>query len=269
MPEERIPGDATADALVAIYRKVERELRHIVRDAARRGATGTSIYFARQRQAIQKRLTVLRAANSELVPRVVLDSYIPAAQATGDVIGADPFTFAGPHEQQVSVLVRSLNGDLEGAIREVGRQANDAVRRAGLEEVAAGVARGEARRATSARLRQRLADEGTTALIDRGGRRWNLAVYSAMTVRTTSREAASVAVVERSKEEGIDLLTWSSHANPCPLCAPLDGRTFSISGRDGRFPRLEFTPPRHPNCRHVLTVAAATFEDFMQALEVA
>jgi len=52
-----------------------------------------------------------------------------------------------------------------------------------------------------------------------------------------------------------DLVQLTSHASPCPICAPLEGRVYSLSGESDRFPSVDRALPDrhgtiHPNCRH-------------------
>jgi hypothetical protein len=84
-----------------------------------------------------------------------------------------------------------------------------------------------------------------------------------MVARTTTREAASVAAINECKEFDVDLVQISTHYPTCEICAPLQGKVFSISGKDKRYPKLtdEYRPPFHPNCRHVLTPYVREFDD--------
>jgi len=49
----------------------------------------------------------------------------------------------------------------------------------------------------------------------------------------------------------------SSHPGSCPICQQFEGRVYSISGKDKRFPKLDVAFSSgyaniHPNCRHTL-----------------
>ncbi|MDY3751679.1 phage minor capsid protein, partial [Christensenella minuta] len=58
---------------------------------------------------------------------------------------------------------------------------------------------------------------------------------------------------------GNDLVKMSSHFGSCPICAPYEGRVFSVSGTNPNYPSLYDTPWSsayqnfHPHCRHILT----------------
>ena len=114
---------------------------------------------------------------------------------------------------------------------------------------------------------QALAREGVTAFVDKAGRRWSLHTYCSMVARTTSRQAEVLATLTADEEH--DLYKISSHGTTCKICAPLEGRVYSKSGKDPNFPplssafgKIDPTGPNdltnsylniHPNCLHVLT----------------
>lgn len=127
-------------------------------------------------------------------------------------------------------------------------------------------------RAYQARLRN--AAGGVTGFVDKAGKRWQLGKYAEMVVRTTTREAVSHGTANRMLDAGYNVVTISAHANPCPLCAQYDGNTYYLTQPDlntvgedtASHPTLDIYPPFHPNCRHVLTPAAATFAQFEEAV---
>jgi hypothetical protein len=116
---------------------------------------------------------------------------------------------------------------------------------------------------------QGLLDQGQTAFVDRRGRKWRLDSYAEMVARTTTREAASVATINTCDEFGLDLVRISTHSPTCELCAPLQGKVYSISGNDDRYPMLtdERRPPIHPNCRHVLAPYVRELDDDAEETE--
>lgn len=88
-----------------------------------------------------------------------------------------------------------------------------------------------------------------------------------MAVITTTREATSRATVTRLGEHDQDLVTVSSHAHKADECTPYDGNTYSISGQTDGYEQLDVAPPFHPNCAHVLTPAAVSFDVWLAELE--
>lgn len=279
--EQRV-GDAT----LAYRVRQRRQALAIVDELRRAGVTAAPVVTARA-----------YGAGIVAVDAVLAD--LGVAQA--DVLGR----FGGVHQRAVQVLASNMSRTLEAAARRagenvgtvfdradaiegaldpgspevlrglpfIGRRLDDPYRRLALETVGAGLVALERRRDVSAQLVRRLVDEGVTdaltGFVDRAGRRWPLDRYAAMVARTTTREATSRAAMNRLAEHGQDLVTISTHNHAADECTPYDGRTFSISGRDADYPRLDRMPPFHPNCRHVVTPAATSLEDFERELGLA
>lgn len=69
--------------------------------------------------------------------------------------------------------------------------------------------------------------------------------YSLLALKKTLKDAKSLET---------DLLEMSEHEGTCPICAQYQGRVFSISGDDKRFPKLPDivfkTGGLHEGCRH-------------------
>lgn len=98
--------------------------------------------------------------------------------------------------------------------------------------------------------------------ISKAGRNYNLRDYSKMVARTRLRQAQTDAVKNTCKQYDNDLVQWSSHASPCPLCSPLEGRIFSISGSHVKYPLLTEEPPLHPNCEHDISPTSEVAIEF-------
>jgi hypothetical protein len=106
--------------------------------------------------------------------------------------------------------------------------------------------------------------------IEVGGKFFELKYYAEMVARSELHNAYVDATVDECKAYDCDLVQFSRHASPCPICAQLEGKVFSISGDDEQFPPLNEpvqvevmtktesktidVDPRfpHPNCEHNL-----------------
>ena len=96
-----------------------------------------------------------------------------------------------------------------------------------------------------------------TLFKDKKGRIIDIESYQRMLMRTVATVTQNKVVIEQAKEMGNDLVIMSSHATSCPLCAVYQGRVYSISGNDKRYPKLDqpFEGNKmiiHPNCLHVI-----------------
>jgi hypothetical protein len=86
--------------------------------------------------------------------------------------------------------------------------------------------------------------------------------YAELVTRTKFHEAQSEAALVEAANYSTDLVQVSTHNTSTKICVPFEGRIFSISGKDPRFPPLSDVPPYHPNCLHLL------FPTFESAMEV-
>lgn len=96
------------------------------------------------------------------------------------------------------------------------------------------------------------------AFVDRAGRTWTPEGYVKMVVRTNQRRAATETMFQAAAEGGTDLVEVSSHAGARPLCAPYQGRIYSVSGSHPKYPALADTSYGQAaglmgiNCGHVI-----------------
>lgn len=184
-------------------------------------------------------------------------------------------TLTATQNDIVNRLVMNLMGDIiemsqtvSTNLREalIGRPKDDVYRRAGLSTVANMEAKGAGVRKGAQELVKSLLRNGVTGYTDKAGRRWGLHTYANMVCRTTSRQAEILAVLTADPEH--DLYKISAHGTTCPICAPLEGRVYSRSGKDRDFPplakafgKIDLLGPDdltnsylniHPNCWHSL-----------------
>jgi Phage minor capsid protein 2 len=256
---------ARNNELSRIYETAEAELNAIITDALGRGANGTARYYANQRAGVRTILARMQDNSIPLVTHSVSEAYVTGARVA-EKLGALDKGFAGVHQAAINTLADNMAGKLNEAAVTIGRNADDVFRKAALQEVAQGLAKGSARVDVSDSLIANLRKQGITAFVDKGGARWSLANYSKMVARTTTREAVSHGTANRMIENGQDLITISSHGTTCAICAEYDGNTYSLTGDTPGYEVLGEIPPFHPNCEHVLTPAAATFDAFEAAV---
>lgn len=78
---------------------------------------------------------------------------------------------------------------------------------------------------------KRMADDGLTGFVDRGGHRWTPEGYVSMDIRTTVTNTAHQATWARCDEYGLDLIVVSTKAAARPLCYPWQGKVLSRTNR--------------------------------------
>jgi len=76
--------------------------------------------------------------------------------------------------------------------------------------------------------------------------------YAKAVAQTTFREAQTQATLDQCARYENDLVQVSHHGTDCETCKQYEGKTYSISGNNPKYPKLEGKPPFHLNCRHGL-----------------
>jgi hypothetical protein len=165
--------------------------------------------------------------------------------------------FSDIHNKEIDTLIRNTNNDFVTSTNFVGRSIRDNVRQISLDSITQSRITGRSVRQTREDLIQSFIDNNVTSMRTKNGRRINLDSYASMVARSTMTEVANQGVMKHLEANGKDLVIMSSHATTCPVCAPLQGRVYSISGNSKEYPPLDtaFTGVHaniHPNCRHVL-----------------
>ena len=79
---------------------------------------------------------------------------------------------------------------------------------------------------------------GVFTFEDEAGRKCNLVDYGRMAIRTANTRAVNQSTINAGQELGNDLVRMSHHLSSCPLCAMYEGRVYSVSGKDKRYPSL-------------------------------
>lgn len=80
---------------------------------------------------------------------------------------------------------------------------------------------------------EEMSDKGIPAFIDASGREWSAEAYVNMDIRNTVKNAANATQFACIEELGQDIVLVSSHAGARPLCAPYQGKFYSLSGKSG------------------------------------
>ncbi len=97
--------------------------------------------------------------------------------------------------------------------------------------------------------------------VQAGKMRYNPSKYAELVARTKFIEAHSQAALVTAANYETDLVQISTHNTDCAQCIDFEGKIFSVSGKDKRFPPLYTIPPYHPRCLHLMF---ATFVSMME-----
>lgn len=101
-----------------------------------------------------------------------------------------------------------------------------------------------------------MSEKGIPAFVDAAGRQWSPEAYVNMDVRTTCSNTAHEAQFSRMNDYDIDLLEVDSHPGARPKCSLDQGRIFSKSGKNRKYPAWKTSSYGEPdgilgiNCGH-------------------
>ena len=260
------------DVLIEIYREVQTRLAEII--TGNYGA-GTRTYYNSVLKQLERLMKQLEAETGQYISTEIPRQYKKALDDTyayfkrNNLQMKRPDMFSHIHSDAVSELANEMRYHINQGISIAGRRVmryldtarDNALRQAGLRSAALKAAAGQTVADMQKDLMQRLANDGfLTVQYGTGKRAYQVGLdsYAAMVARSTTREAGNLARENQLTENGYDLMMMTEHYPTCEACAVLQGRVYSISGRDKRFPPLSRAFPSgyrnvHPNCRHVMT----------------
>ena len=188
----------------------------------------------------------------------------------GGVVRLDK-AFTHFHEQAIRALadtgIADVAKSMQGLVATGQQLVSNATRQAVLEQVATGQLLGETRQKIKKNIVTELKKNGVSALVDKGGKTWELSRYGDMLARTKMTQAHNSGSINRMAESGYDLVQVSDHFGECELCRPWEGEILTITGRHPKYKSLgqaESAGLFHPNCRHTITAVHAEFADESQ-----
>ncbi len=265
-----IPEDIRA--LISVYRKAQVKLVEIIATQQAKG------------NVTQYRMAILRRVSAEIellneeaekwANEVIPKYYNKGVETVNNLMGEEGITlsgeFAGLHKDAINLLVLNTLDDLRGSHEFIGRIVQDQVREAGIQAVTQKISTGSTVKEMQKQLRQNLIDLGFKGIKDKRGRYIDLDAYAGTVARSTTREATNKATINQLQGNGYDLVKMSEHLTTCPICAPLQGRVYSISGNSNEYPPLYKAHTGihaniHPNCKHVLTPYIPELADSSEA----
>lgn len=162
------------------------------------------------------------------------------------------------HKQAIFALVddtaTAFGESLSGVSRTANALLGRAVREAITQKIAKGAIAGDALREVKQQIKGILAEDGLTALVDRGGKKWELDRYAEMLFRTKMVEARNRGLANRMVENGYDLVQVSAHG-ATDVCGDWEGKILSLTGDTPGYDTVadaEADGLFHPNCRHAI-----------------
>lgn len=162
-----------------------------------------------------------------------------------------------PHISAINALLNDayldFGNSMTSFMRSGDRMLSEALKRQIRSNLVQGRLEGEAMRDIAKTVKESFINKGFIGLTDRSGREWTIDRYAEMVTRTHIMRANNEGAINRAKDFFVDVVEVSSHASACPICQPYEGKFYSISGTDKKYPPLAGNePPYHPNCKHSL-----------------
>lgn len=277
------------DDLIDIYREAQLALVKII--TGNTGA-GTKTYYNSVLKQTEALLNRLSAQTGRYINTEIPKEYKAALESTYDYFKRNrlqmkrPDIFAQVHADAVSELAAEMQHHIDEGISNAGRRViryadsamDNALRQNGLRASAVKIASGQTVRDMQKDLTRRLSEDGFLTVqygSGEGAYQVGLDSYASMVARSTTREAGNLAREKQLTDNGYDLMIITEHHPCCGQCARVQGRVFSISGDDKRFPPLSAAFPSgyrniHPNCSCVAVPWIEELqspEELRQALE--
>lgn len=257
------------DTLQKIYLIARNDLLNTIINAK---GVGTKTYYNTVLQQVNKELAKLQKASDSYISTEIPGEYKKALDETYDyfqknhLLMKPPGAFASLHTEAIELLAREMQYNIRQGHAQVGRQIlrylnesqDEALRAAGVAASAEKAAGGRTILDMKKNMISKLQTEGfMTVQYGAGEKAYHVSLdsYTMLCARSTTREAGNLARENQLIANGYDLVEMTSHFPTCEVCASLQGRIYSISGNDKRFPPLSVAFSSgyhnvHPNCRH-------------------
>ena len=211
-----------------------------------------------------KELKKLKSYNTAFADQVITNVYGRTVDETMDffrkhdiIKDVDP-KWRSIHDDAILELQKSLTDELDGALIQVGRKTKDTLRDMTFEVSKLQTAGALDKQEAIVEGIGQLLQNGIGEVVYKNGARVSLESYVKMATRTTIDASINVATMNQQIQFENDLIKMSWHSTSCPICAPYQGRVYSISGKSTEYPSIDTINDGafrsygtiHPNCQH-------------------
>lgn len=248
--------------LIEIYQEAQQGL---IRTIAEKEAKGNVTWFQESlleqiRQQLDDLSLQARQWTEKAIPMAYqegLDEVTGKLNKMGVKAESVSYSFSQLHTEAVYSIMQDILDELQESNQYAGDQMSKAIRMSVNAAVAQKFAQGQTVRECKKNIVNSLMGKGVEGILTKNGRIIPLEVYAATVARSRTREATNTATINQITDLGYDLVKISKHNTSCRICAPLQGRVYSISGNDKRYPPLSiaFRGPYaniHANCAHTI-----------------
>lgn len=180
---------------------------------------------------------------------------------------AVPEAFSQIHYQATGAMATDAMAKFGHTMIGIKRSAEDVVKfasqKATREIIAAGQLQGRAALDLAKEVKAKIAEDGITALVDKGGKKWQLDTYAKTLTRQMLSNSGREGVMNTAQEFGFDLAVITTHGSDHPECAAWEGKTVSLTGKTEGYPSLDDATEEglfHVGCRHGYTIIATPYK---------
>lgn len=261
------------EELIRLFTSTQVELIRLLQKTPARGTV--TKYRKELLTQVNKELALLQSRATPLMESLIRQAYVQGIITVNRKLGIKMSSkeetvilkeLSKVHRKTINVFIQNKLGDLSDTHFFIGRQIKDGIQKATEEAVGLKLATNETLKECKKNILRNFAENGINAIKTKNNRTIRLDAYADLVARSTVREVTNTATIKQVEELGYDLVKISSHTGACPICQKYEGRVYSISGKDKRFPKLDVVFSSgyaniHPRCRHVLEPYIETFND--------
>ena len=261
------------EELIKLFTSAQIELIRLLQQTEPRGTV--TRYRKELLNQVNKELALLQSRATPVMENLIKESYAKGVLSVNRRMGkkiskTDEAVILNKlskaHRKTINVFIRNKLNDLNDVNYFIGRQIKDNIQKAVEDAVGLKLTTNETLKECKKNILKNFAERGITAVRTKNGRYIRLDAYADLVARSTVREVTNTAIIKQVQELGYDLVKMSSHSGACPICQKYEGRVYSISGKDKRFPKLGVAfsggyANIHPRCRHTLEPYIEAFND--------
>ena len=252
--------------LIQLYQQARKDLLNIILNSEVKGTSAS--YERALLSQVEEELKSLNGSCKKWCQEILPGFYKEGTASIDDFLRNHNLpisgSFAKLHKGAIEIIIDNTVTDLVQANKFVGRKIRDELRSVSLDVIGQKLTTGRTVQQTKNLLIDRIITQGIAFVKDGKGqvslnnKTYQLDRYAEMVARSTTREATNRGTLNQLTNRGYDLVKISDHNSPCPQCSMYEGRVYSISGEDKRFPPLDVAYDEeflniHPNCIHVIT----------------
>ncbi|WP_410770984.1 phage minor capsid protein [Fontibacillus sp. BL9] len=250
---------ADAENLIALYTRAGERLLELIRSLEEGN------YSRRRKESLLKEVDEILAGLTDGAAQS-MSELISQAYKEGVSEAADSISAQGVPEERINTVleplihqqaVQAIMDDTFFRILEATDNMSQDVKRRIEERVRTATERmlteGFNRRQATKEAVARMTEQGITGIVARNGARIPADKYMNGVVQYNLRKAHVTGAENTIKQNGLDLVYVNFVGITCEYCAKYQGRVYSISGADPRFPKLDIRPPYHAHCVHSIS----------------